>query len=71
MLKPIFNKAASDYEGKASFASIDVDESPTVSEQYKVQSIPLLLFFKDGKVVNSMLGLMSAKELYAAVEKHL
>jgi thioredoxin 1 len=71
MLKPIFNKAAIDFAGKASFASIDTDENPTVSEQYKVQSIPLLLFFKDGKVVSSIVGLVSAKEIYAAIAKNL
>lgn len=70
-LKPIFNKAANDFEGKASFASIDVDENPTVSEKYKIQSIPLLLFFKDGKVVKNIVGLISGKELYAAIQQHL
>ena len=71
MLKPIFNKAANDFAGKASFASIDVDENPTVSEKYKVQSIPLLLFFKGGKVVKSIVGLVSAKEVYTAIEKNM
>jgi thioredoxin 1 len=71
MLKPIFDKAAKDFSGKASFASIDVDENPAVSEKYKIQSIPLLLFFKGGKVVKSIIGLVSAKEIYAAVEKNL
>jgi thioredoxin 1 len=69
LLKPVFDKAAEDFAGKASFASIDVDQNPAVSEQYKVQSIPLLLFFKNGKVVHQIIGLTSKKELYAAVEK--
>ncbi len=71
MLKPIFDKAANDFSGKASFASIDVDENPTVSEKYKIQSIPLLLFFKGGKVVKSIEGLVSAKEIYTAIEKNM
>jgi len=71
VLKPLFKEAASSYEGKASFATIDVDENPTVSEQYKVQSIPLLLFFKNGKVVHKIVGLISAKELNSAIDKAL
>jgi thioredoxin 1 len=71
MLKPILDKAANDFAGKASFASIDVDENRSLSEQYKVQSIPLLLFFKGGKVVKSIEGLVGAKELYTAIEKNL
>lgn len=71
MLKPIFDKAATDFSGKASFASMDVDANPIVSEKYKIQSIPLLLFFKDGKVVKSIEGLVSAKEIYTAIEKNM
>jgi thioredoxin 1 len=70
-LKPIFNKAAEKFSGRASFASIDTDANPTVSALYKVQSIPLLLFFKEGKIVNSINGLPDAAEFDAAVEKAL
>jgi thioredoxin 1 len=70
-LKPIFTKAAEKFSGRASFASIDTDANPTVSALYKVQSIPLLLFFKEGKMVNSITGLPDAAEFDAAVEKAL
>jgi thioredoxin 1 len=70
-LKPIFNKAANDFAGKASFATIDVDENPVVSELYRVSSIPLLLFFKGGKQVHSIVGLVDAKTLNAAINKAL
>jgi thioredoxin 1 len=70
-LKPIFNKAAEKFSGRASFASIDTDANPTVSMLYKVESIPLLLFFKKGKIVNRITGLPDAAELDAAVEKAL
>jgi thioredoxin 1 len=70
-LKPIFNKAAEKFSGRASFASIDTDANPTVSMLYKVESIPLLLFFKEGKIVNRITGLPDAAELDAAVEKAL
>jgi thioredoxin 1 len=70
-LKPIFNKAAEKFSGRASFASIDTDANPTVSMLYKVESIPLLLFFKEGKIVNRITGLPDAAEFDAAVEKAL
>ncbi len=70
-LKPIFAKAAEKFSGKASFASIDTDANPTVSMLYKVESIPLLLFFKEGKIVNRITGLPDAAEFDAAVEKAL
>jgi thioredoxin 1 len=70
-LKPIFAKAAEKFSGRASFASIDTDANPTVSMLYKVESIPLLLFFKEGKIVNRITGLPDAAEFDAAVEKAL
>jgi thioredoxin 1 len=70
-LKPLFKKAADNFAGKASFASIDVDQNPTVSQQYQVQSIPLLLFFKDGKIVNKSIGLLGAAALNKAIESFL
>jgi thioredoxin 1 len=70
-LKPIFTKAAEKFSGQASFASIDTDANPTVSMLYKVESIPLLLFFKEGKIVNRITGLPDAAEFDAAVEKAL
>jgi thioredoxin 1 len=71
LLKPIFEKTANDFAGKASFATIDVDDNPAVSQQYNVSSIPLLLFFKNGKQVNKIVGLVDKQALTAAVKKSL
>ncbi len=71
LLEPIFKKAAADFTGKASFTSMDVDENPATREQYKIQSIPLLLFFKDGKIVHRITGLPDKAELYQSVEKSM
>jgi thioredoxin 1 len=71
VLKPIFKEASSSFSGKASFASIDTDANPTVTTLYNVQSIPLLLFFKEGKIVNKIIGLVSAAELNKAIEQAL
>jgi thioredoxin 1 len=70
-LKPLFDKASDKFAGKASFASMDVDQNPAVSQQFQIQSIPLLLFFKEGKVVNKIIGLVSGAELNKAIEQSL
>jgi thioredoxin 1 len=71
LLAPIYKKSADQFAGKASFASMDVDQNPTVSQQYQITSIPLLLFFKDGKIVNKIVGLVNGAELNKAIEKYL
>ncbi len=53
---PSVEQLASEYEGKAKVFKLDVDQSPNVASTYGVMSIPALLVFKGGKVVDQMVG---------------
>jgi len=53
---PIIEKIAGEYEGKAKVCKLNVDEGRQTAAQYSVMSIPTLNFFKDGKVVDQIVG---------------
>lgn len=56
-LSPIVEKVADEYDGKVKVAKVDIDKNMEIAEKYGVRSIPTLLFFKDGEVVENLLGL--------------
>lgn len=71
MMAPVLEKAAGEYEGKVKVGKLDVDENGELSAKYGVMSIPTLIFFKNGQVVNKMVGLQNGNDLKAAIEKML
>src|SRR5574344_2210014 len=56
MLAPVMEEVSDDFEGQISFFNVDVDENPSLAQEYDVQSIPALVFIKDGKLVDSHIG---------------
>jgi len=56
MIAPITEKLSEEYKGKLKFCKLNVDENPQMAKKYQIMSIPLLLFFKDGQVVDQSLG---------------
>jgi thioredoxin 1 len=68
MIAPLTEKFSKEYEGKLKFCKLNVDENPKMSNKYKVMSIPLLLFFRDGKKVDESLGAVPASMLRPKVE---
>jgi thioredoxin 1 len=67
-IAPVVEDLASRYKGKLKVAKMDVDEHQTVPQQYGIRSIPTLLIFKGGRVVDTVLGNDKAK-LEASVKK--
>jgi thioredoxin 1 len=65
MMGPVIEKLAEEYEGKWKIGKMDVDQSPKTSMEYGVQSIPTLMFFKDGKVVNTSVGFQAKEKIVA------
>lgn len=63
MIAPIIEELASEYEGRAKVGKLDVDNNPQTAMAYGIRSIPSLLFFKDGKVVDQLIGAVSKKVL--------
>lgn len=56
MIGPLVEELASDYEGKAVVAKLNVDENPQVTVRFGVRNIPTLLVFKNGQVVDKQVG---------------
>lgn len=56
MIGPVVEELAGDYEGKAVIGKVDVDSNPEVSAKFGVRSIPTLLVFKNGEVVDKQVG---------------
>ncbi len=59
MIAPVIEELANDYNGKVKIGKLDVDNNQRVAMQYGIRSIPSLLVFKDGKVVDQIIGAVS------------
>lgn len=68
-LGPIVSDLAREFEGRVKVAKLDIDNNPVTTARYNVRSIPTLLFFRDGKLVESVVGLRSKNELAARIAK--
>ncbi len=56
MVEPVLRKLSDAYQGKVKFCRMNVDENPKTPSQYRVMSIPNMLFMKGGKVVDTVVG---------------
>lgn len=56
MIAPIVEELSEEYDGKISFAKVDVDSSPLTAAEYGIRSIPTLLVFKNGSPVDQVVG---------------
>ena len=56
MIAPMLEELAGEFAGKVKVAKLDVDANPAISQRFNVRSIPTLLFFKDGKLVDQVVG---------------
>jgi len=65
MIAPIVSEIAQEYEGKIKVGKIDVDEEAELAIKFGVASIPTILIFKDGKIVNTSVGYVSKEKLIA------
>ncbi|MGE0771640.1 MAG: thioredoxin [Cyclobacteriaceae bacterium] len=68
MIGPVVEELAGDYEGKAVIAKLNVDENPQVTARFGVRSIPTLLVFKNGEVVDKQVGAVPKSVLSQKLE---
>ena len=69
MIAPIIDQLADDFEGKAKIAKVNVDEQRDLASKYRVMSIPTLILFKDGKIVDQVMGARPKAELVKLIQK--
>ncbi|MDD7461524.1 MAG: thioredoxin [Prevotella sp.] len=71
MVGPIIEELAGDYEGKVVIGKCDVEESDELAAQFGVRSIPTILFFKGGELVDKFVGATNKETLEAKVQSLL
>ncbi|HKJ96964.1 MAG TPA: thioredoxin [Thermoplasmataceae archaeon] len=71
MVSPIIDELAKEYAGKMTFGRLNVDENPSVAGAFQIRSIPTLLVFKDGKVVDGLLGAAPKQYIESKIQPHL
>lgn len=64
MLGPVIEELSTDFEGKAIVGKVDVDNNQEIAAEFGIRSIPTVLIFKNGELVDKVVG-VSAKEIYA------
>ncbi|HEY9449856.1 MAG TPA: thioredoxin [Gemmatimonadaceae bacterium] len=70
LIGPILDQLASEYNGKAKVAKLDVDANQATSTRFNVRSIPTVLFFKDGKLVDTVIGAVPKAKLDSKFREH-
>jgi len=68
IIAPFIEELAGEYDGQVAFVKVDVDHSPGVAMQFGIRSIPTLLFFKNGKLVDQQIGALPKHALKQRVE---
>lgn len=63
MVAPIMENLAKKYEGKIAFGKVNVDEEGDIAMRFGIMSIPTIIIFKDGKMVDQIIGAMPEKIL--------
>lgn len=71
MLTPVLDKIAQSYSGRLKVVKCNVDENQDIASKYGVMSIPNLIFFKDGQIVNQAVGYMNEAQLSTKVDEVL
>jgi thioredoxin 1 len=69
MIAPIVEELAQTYQGKVKVAKLDVDSHQDVAMKYKILSIPNVLFFKGGKIVDQVIGAVPKKQFVEKVDR--
>ena len=70
-LGPTVDSLATDYDGRVTVGKLNVDENPEVAGRFSIRGIPTLLLFKDGEVVDTVVGVAEGAKLKQMLDKHL
>ncbi len=70
VVAPVLEKLAEEYDGRLRIGKVNVDEQGSLAGKYGIQSIPTLLLFKGGKVVDQFIGATTRDVLAGMIDKH-
>ena len=70
-LAPTVDALASEFDGRATVAKLNVDENPNVPGRFAVRGIPTLLLFKEGQLAETIVGLRAKEDIAQMIERHL
>lgn len=71
MMAPIFAELAAEYEGKLRFAKLDIDQNQQIAVKFNVMSIPTLILFENGAVVDRIIGFSNKADLKTRIDELL
>jgi thioredoxin 1 len=70
-IAPVVEELAAEYDGKLKVAKLDVDGNPDTSMKFAIRSIPTLMLFKDGRVVEQIIGAVPKRSLVDKLTQHV
>ncbi|UZR93112.1 thioredoxin [Chondrinema litorale] len=71
MMAPVVEELAGDFDGKAVIGKLDVDANPNIAAKFGIRSIPTMMVFKGGEVVDKVVGASSKADLQNRIESQL
>lgn len=71
MVAPVLEEIASLYQGRLKVAKIDIDQNEKTTAKYAIRSVPTMILFKKGEIVDTKLGAMAQSQLTTFVDAHL
>jgi thioredoxin 1 len=69
MIAPVLDELATEYDGKVKIAKVNIDEHQNLAAQFRITAIPTLLLFKNGQVLEQMVGAKSKRDLKASLDR--
>jgi thioredoxin 1 len=71
MIAPVLDELAGEYDGKVKIGKVNIDDHQQLAINYGINSIPTLLFFKNGQVADQIVGMRSKRDLKASFDRVL
>lgn len=71
IVAPVVEELAQEYAGKVNFAKLNTDENPDIASRFNIRGIPTLIFFKDGKVLDQIVGAVPKAQLKSKIDSFL
>ena len=71
MVAPVVEEIDKEYQGKIKICKVNVDEAPDTASKYDIMSIPTLAIFKNGEIVDKVVGVVSKIQLETAIKPHI